>query len=90
MKLIIASPSPYARKVRVSLQEKKIDYEVIIDVPWNKKTFTKDKNPLGKVPILITKDKQHIFDSKVIIRYLDQLFLNQNCTLVIIRMNYLL
>lgn len=76
MKLIIAAPSPYARKVRVSLQEKKIDHEVIIDVPWNKNTLTKDKNPLGKVPILITKEKQHIFDSKVIIRYLDQIVPN--------------
>ncbi len=76
MKLIIAAPSPYARKVRVSLQEKKIDHEVIIDVPWNKNTLTKDKNPLGKVPILITKEKQHIFDSKVIIRYLDQIVTN--------------
>ena len=76
MKLIIATPSPYARKVRVSLQEKKIDHEVIIDVPWNKNTLTKDKNPLGKVPILITKEKQHIFDSKVIIRYLDQIVTN--------------
>ena len=55
---------------------KKIDHEVIIDVPWNKNTLTKDKNPLGKVPILITKAKQHIFDSKVIIRYLDQIVPN--------------
>lgn len=35
-KLIIAASNPYARKVRVSLQEKKIDHEVIVDVPWNK------------------------------------------------------
>ena len=67
MKLIVASPSPYARKVRVSLQEKKIDHEVIVDVPWNKNTLTKDKNPLGKVPILITKDSQCIFDSRAIL-----------------------
>ena len=76
MKLIIAAPSPYARKVRVSLQEKKIDHEIVVDVPWNKNTLTKNKNPLGKVPILITRDNQHIFDSKVIIRYLDQIVPN--------------
>ena len=73
MKLIIATPSPYARKARISLYEKKIEHEVIIDVPWNENTLTKEKNPLGKVPILITKDNQFIFDSKVIIRYLDQI-----------------
>ena len=73
MKLIIAAPSPYARKARISLHEKQIQHEVIIDVPWNKDTLTQDLNPLGKVPILITKDDEYIFDSKVIIRYLDQI-----------------
>ena len=63
MKLIIATPSPYARKARISLYEKKIEHEVIIDVPWNENTLTKEKNPLGKVPILITKDNQFIFDN---------------------------
>ncbi len=40
MKLIIATPSPYARKVRVILREKNINYEEIIDVPWNTNTLT--------------------------------------------------
>ena len=73
MKLITAAPSPYARKVRISLHEKTIEHEVVIDVPWNENTLTKDKNPLGKVPILITNENEYIFDSKVIIRYLDQI-----------------
>ena len=73
MKLIIAAPSPYARKARVSLHEKNIKYEEIVDVPWNDDTLTQGKNPLGKVPILITNDNQYIFDSKVIVRYLDQI-----------------
>ena len=73
MKLIIAAPSPYARKARVSLHEKNIKYEEIVDVPWNDDTLTQGKNPLGKVPILITNENQYIFDSKVIVRYLDQI-----------------
>ena len=73
MKLIIAAPSPYARKARVSLHEKEIKHEVIIDLPWTENTITKGKNPLGKIPILITRDNKYIFDSKVIIRYLDQI-----------------
>lgn len=57
MKLIIATPSPYARKVRVVLREKQIDFEEIVDVPWNKDTLTKNLNPLGKIPILLEEGK---------------------------------
>ena len=53
MKLIIATPSPYARKVRVVLREKDIDCEEIIDIPWNKNTLTKDLNPIGKIRYII-------------------------------------
>ena len=48
MKLIIATPSPYARKIRVIMREKKIKFEEIIDVPWNTNTLTHGLNPLGK------------------------------------------
>ena len=71
MKLIIATPSPFARKVRVALREKKINFNEIIDVPWNTNTITITHNPLGKIPILLLKDKEPLFDSKVIIQYLD-------------------
>ncbi len=71
MKLIIATPSPYARKVRIALIEKKIDYEEIIDVPWNENTLTENKNPLGKIPILLLENKPPLFDSKLIINFLD-------------------
>ena len=71
MKIIIASPSPYARKARVALREKKIDFEEIIDVPWNTNTLTKSINPLGKIPVLLHDDHKPLFDSKVIVQYLD-------------------
>ena len=73
MKLIIATPSPFARKVRISLLEKKIKYEEIIDIPWNENTITVGVNPLGKIPILLLKNHEPIFDSKVINQYLDYL-----------------
>ncbi len=72
MKLITAAPSPYGRKAQISLHEKQIKHEVIIDLPWSEDSLTEGRNPLGKVPILITGDNQYIFDSKVITRYLDQ------------------
>ena len=49
MKIIITTPSPYARKVRVVLG-KKINFEEIIDNPWNKNILTISLNPLGKIP----------------------------------------
>ena len=73
MKLIIATPSPYARKVRVVLREKNIDCEEIIDIPWNKDTLTKDLNPIGKIPILLQEGIAPIYDSKVIVQYLEYL-----------------
>ena len=76
MKLIIATPSPYARKVRVVLREKNVEFEEIIDVPWNRDTVTKNLNPLGKIPILIEDGNEPLFDSKVIVQYLDNLFPN--------------
>ena len=71
MKIIIATPSPFARKVRVILREKNIDFEEIIDVPWNSETLTDGVNPLGKIPILINDNLEPLFDSKVIAQYLD-------------------
>jgi glutathione S-transferase len=76
MKLIIATPSPYARKVRVVLREKNVEFEEIIDVPWNRDTLTKNLNPLGKIPILIEDGNEPLFDSKVIVQYLDNRFPN--------------
>jgi len=72
MKLIIATPSPFSRKARVALREKNIDFEEIIDVPWNKNTLTKNINPLGKIPILLHKNSEPLFDSRVIVQYLDK------------------
>ena len=73
MKLIIASPSPFARKARVVVREKNIDCEEIVDIPWNKDTLTKDLNPLGKIPILLQEGIAPIYDSKVIVQYLEYL-----------------
>ena len=68
MKLIIATPSPFARKVRVTLREKNIDFEEIIDVPWSKNTLIKCINPLGKIPILLHENNKLLFDSRVIVQ----------------------
>lgn len=53
LKLISASPSPYARKVRIALAEKGIPFELITEVPWDSTTQTPQHNPLEKLPVLI-------------------------------------
>ena len=52
-KLLSATPSPYARKVRIQLAEKGIPFELITEVPWNTDTVTPQYNPLEKLPVLI-------------------------------------
>jgi len=71
MKIIIVTPSPYARKARVALREKNIDFEEIIDVPWNINNLTQGINPLGKVPVLLHDDNKPLFDGRLIVQYLD-------------------
>ena len=71
MKLIGSLTSPYARKVRIVLAEKKIDYEFEIDSPWTPETQVPDINPLGKIPVLILDDSTVLFDSRVIVEYID-------------------
>lgn len=73
MRLVIATPSPFARKVRVALLEKRIPFEAVIENPWLPDTRIGQSNPLGKVPALILPDGAVVHDSKVIIEYLDAL-----------------
>jgi len=71
MKLIAALGSPYSRKVRIVLAEKKIEYELIIDSPGDPATKVPQYNPLGKIPVLVLDDDMTLFDSRVIVEYLD-------------------
>jgi len=71
MKLIGSLASPFARKVRIVLAEKKIDYEFEIDNPWKPDAVTPRFNPLGKVPVLVLDDGTALFDSRVIVSFLD-------------------
>ncbi len=72
-KLIVSLTSPYARKVRIAALEKNIDFEMVVDVPWNENTGVKEKNPLGKVPVWISMEGDSIYDSRVIVEYLETL-----------------
>ena len=71
MKLIGANASPYVRKTRIVMAEKKIDYEYVIENPWEAASKVPEYNPLGKIPVLVMEDGGAMFDSRVIVEYID-------------------
>jgi glutathione S-transferase len=71
LKLIASSTSPYARKVRIVFAEKKIEYQLVEESPWAPGSPVHAYNPLGKVPVLILDDGTALYDSRVIVEYLD-------------------
>jgi len=73
MKLIGSYSSPYVRKVRVVMAEKKLDYEFVTEDVWAATTTIAHSNPLGKVPCLVMEAAEAVFDSRVIVEYLDTL-----------------
>ena len=73
MKLIGSNASPYVRKVRVVMAEKKLDYAFVTEDVWAAQTTIANSNPLGKVPCLIMEGAEALFDSRVIVEYLDTL-----------------
>lgn len=73
MKLIGSSSSPYVRKVRITMAEKKLDYQYVTENVWAPETRISESNPLGKVPCLVMEGAEALFDSRVIVEYLENL-----------------
>ena len=72
MKLIGSLTSPYVRKVRIVMAEKKLDFQLVLEDVWGADDSLKS-NPLGKVPCLVMEGGEAVFDSRVIVEYLDTL-----------------
>ena len=71
MKLLASLASPYTRKVRIVLAEKKIECEMeLVDVNPVENAVNAH-NPLGKVPTLVLDDGTALYDSRVIVEFLD-------------------
>jgi glutathione S-transferase len=70
MKLIGSLTSPYVRKVRIVMAEKKLDYQFETEDVWGSDRILA-ANPLGKVPCLVMEGGEAVFDSRVIVEYLD-------------------
>ncbi|MFM2051194.1 MAG: hypothetical protein RL682_1685 [Pseudomonadota bacterium] len=73
MKLIGSTTSPYVRKVRIVMAEKKLDYAFVTEDVWSADTTISRSNPLGKVPCLVMEGGEALYDSRVIVEYLDTL-----------------
>jgi glutathione S-transferase len=71
VKLYGSGTSPFVRKVRVALLELNIDHEFQADAPWSAQSKTDELNPLKKVPVLELAEGQILFESKLIIQYID-------------------
>ena len=71
MKLLSATPSPYARKVRIALAEKGLPFELVTEVPWNRDATTPRYNPLEKLPVLILDDGTTVYESRFILEWLE-------------------
>jgi len=70
-KLISATPSPYARKVRIALIEKGLPFELLTEVPWHSTTATPRHNPLEKLPVLLLENGDSVYESSYILQYLE-------------------
>jgi glutathione S-transferase len=77
MKLYFSALSPFVRKVRVAAQELGLDGRIeLVTVATTPVAMSADLvkvNPLGKLPALVTDDNDLLFDSSVIVEYLDAL-----------------
>lgn len=73
MKLLGSLTSPYVRKTRIVLAEKKIDCEFVIDNGGPDGSGLAEHNPLCRIPVLLLDDGGSLFDSRVIVEYLDNL-----------------
>lgn len=78
MELRYSYGSPYVRKVRIALHELGLDDRVTGVLTWvqqpNKTLESlRTLNPLGKIPTLVTDDGEVLYDSVVILEFLDSL-----------------
>jgi glutathione S-transferase len=64
-------PSPFVRKICIVLAEKRIDFQMRIDGPSRPDSRIPEYNPLGKIPVLLLEDSEPLFDSRVIVEYVE-------------------
>ena len=71
MKLLGTDGSPYVRKVRITLEEKSVAYDYVRERPSVPGSSVPSYNPLAKIPTLVLDNGKAIYDSPVIVEYVD-------------------
>ena len=66
-------PSPFGRKVRIAVALLELEQDVAVETADtnNPSDRLRQQNPLGKIPVLFTDDGTALYDSRVILEYLD-------------------
>ena len=65
--------SPFSRKVRLVLGEKKLEFDLILEEVWQRREAFLELNPAGQVPVLVD-DATRLVDSSVIVEYLEEVY----------------
>jgi len=65
--------SPYCRKVRIVLHEKRIDFDLKVENVWERRRDFLALNPAGEVPVLVGNDGIALSGSDVICEFLDEI-----------------
>jgi len=73
MKLIGSTTSPYVRKVRVYLAETGQPCDFSVVDAWKPESALLDSAPIGKVPVLMRDAGESLYESNLIIEYLESL-----------------
>ncbi|MBK0400568.1 glutathione S-transferase family protein [Limibaculum sp. M0105] len=63
--------SPFCRKVRLVLAEKRVEAELIEERPWDRRLDFLRMNPAGKVPVFVTTEGRVLAESAAICDYLE-------------------
>jgi glutathione S-transferase len=72
--------SPFCRKVRLALAEKKLDVELKVEKVWERRRDFLKMNPAGEVPVLVDEDGTVVCDSQTIVHYLDDKYPEKRLT----------
>ena len=64
--------SPFSRKVRIVLAEKKLEFQMNVEQVWERRRDFLALNPSGEVPVLVEPDNTVLSDSNAICEYLEE------------------
>ncbi len=73
MRLLYHTPlSPFCRKIRMMLQEKNLEFELVQENPWDKNLDFFALNPAGEVPVLVEENGTVVSGAYAIGEYLEE------------------